>query len=111
MQSLIVPVALILKYAITGGLGRDYQPVDQLLVIADGAGPFNQLKGGELCITVSVFDDSILEDTQTFSIHLSSDDSCVQIGPVYTSFCILDNDSKQSCHLCILSHIIFYAFP
>ena len=68
--------------------------MDQLLVIADGAGPFNQLKGGELCITVSVFDDSILEDTQNFSIHLSSSDSCVLINITHTTVCILDEDSR-----------------
>ena len=73
---------------------QDYQVVNEQFILGEGAGPFNQLMGGELCITVSVFDDSILEDTQNFSIHLSSSDSCVLINVTHTTVCILDEDSR-----------------
>ena len=71
--------------------------MNQQITLAEGAGPFNQLMGGVVCVALSAHDDDIVEGTHNFSIHLNSSDSCVKINNSVLSICILDNDCKPCC--------------
>ena len=52
-----------------------------------------------LCVDVEIYDDSVLEDTETFSITLSSSDPQVIVGAVgVASIIISDDDCKLSPH-------------
>ena len=74
---------------------QDYDDVNQQIILAEGAGPFNQLMGGVVCVTLSAHHDDIVEGTHNFSIHLNSSDSCVKINNSVLSICILD-DGKNN---------------
>ena len=68
----------------------DFVPVVQTLTFNSNV---------SLCVDVEINDDSVLEDTETFSITLSSSDPQVIVGAVgLASIIISDDDCKLSPH-------------
>ena len=49
---------------------------------------------GPLCTTISILDDSRVEDNEVFSVHITSDGPEVDIALGSATVIILDNDGK-----------------
>lgn len=61
--------------------------------------------GGMLCHNISVTDDDILENTETYTVSLTSDDDDVTITIPTSSMIILDQiDGTVMVLLCVNSH-------
>ena len=48
--------------------------------------------GGESCFSIEVNDDNLFEDSEDFTIHLSTDDASVTLHTIYATVTITDND-------------------
>ena len=55
------------------------------------------LEIGETCVNISIEQDSLLEDDETFMIYLTSNDGRISVLPdmMFTVITIVDDDSKS----------------
>ena len=57
-----------------------------------------------MCLSILITSDTILENDEAFSAHLSTADQDVILGPVYASITIMDDDCKDFADLCCILH-------
>ncbi len=70
-------------------VGEDYAPVDESVQFAPG---FGQIQ----CVKIPILNDNFLEeDLETFSVAVSSQQSCVVIGRNETEVNIRDDDGMK----------------
>ena len=55
-----------------------------------------QTMGNISCVTVSLIDDDLVEDTEDFTFHLSTSDTSVTLSNPYAAAMITDNDGKAN---------------
>ena len=73
--------------------GSDYGIINQNLV-------FNSSSTNRSCVTVEIFEDTITENNEVFTISLSTTDSRVSIPDSEASVTITDNDGNQKNRWC-----------
>lgn len=71
----------------------DYEIVNQSLLI------FDANSSTEMCISIDIFSDNIVETMESFRVLASSVDSSVLFVREEITILIIDNDSKFSCPL------------
>ena len=49
----------------------------------------------EMCTAISITNDAILEDSETFSVQINTTDQAVILNPSSATVTILDNDSES----------------
>ena len=67
---------------------EDFVPVQDMVVL------LNSETLQQQCINIGIVNDVILEDTEVFSVSLSSEDSAITLNPDLTSVSITDNDGE-----------------
>ena len=77
----------IVKFPFTIAAGMDYEELSEVVVII-------LPNSTESCVAVVIIDDHNLEDTETFSVQLTSTDTAVRVNSTETTVCIRDDDSK-----------------
>ena len=73
--------------------GEDYTHIDEELVILPGQ------QESEHCMMVNILNDTILENNETFTISLKSDEIGVNITLSEATVSIIDNDGLYTCLL------------
>ena len=51
--------------------------------------------GSQYCLDIEIYDDNVIEEDETFSVHLSVGFADRAVSPVYTAVTIIDNDGKS----------------
>ena len=69
----------------------------------------------EMCTAISITNDAILEDSETFSVQLNTTDQAVILNPSSSTVTILDNDSESGSQSIIYFihyiHVLYYTTP
>ena len=71
----------------------DYTEMTQILTFMEGT--------SDVCTTVQITDDNVLEDDESFLLTLTTSEPRVTLDPEQGSVLIIDNDSEwrvNSCH-------------
>ena len=61
--------------------------------------------GTELCTTINIINDVILEDSETFSVQLTATDQAVILNPSSATVSIIDNDGESGSISCQSHHM------
>ena len=68
----------------------DFTPVAKIVYFPPGSGPRNRT-----CVSIPIIDDSVVEQTEFFSLHLFVCDTAIIVTRDTAKGIIMDNDSKS----------------
>lgn len=80
------------------GFGLDFNPISEVLLFTDGE---------EQCINVTVNNDRILEDEESFFLVLNTSDPRAFMFSQWTQINILDNDSMLNVSSKVPTHSLY----
>lgn len=78
----------VMQYPTLAAAGHDFENTSQSLVVPPGPA------GLRVCADITIIEDRVLEDEETFSVVLDSSDPSVGVSPNVALVIILDNDGE-----------------
>ena len=70
--------------------GVDFTPVAKIVYFPSGSGPRNRT-----CVSIPIIDDSIVEQSESLSLHLFVCDTAIVVTKDTATGIIMDNDSES----------------
>ena len=92
--------------------GADFSAISQVFIFdVQFTQVDDQFTGEQRCITVSIIDDTILENDEMFSIFLHSTDPNVSLNPEFADVTIIDDDGMSILFpsKCCVFDLVYYS--